>query len=94
MLSSALDNICLYMTTTEYLSVRETARTLGLSEATVYRRVWDGSLPVVRLTDHGAIRIPRAALLPPGARILAERGVPADAGQSTSPQHGGRTEER
>jgi predicted DNA-binding transcriptional regulator AlpA len=28
-----------------YLSVAETARTLGLSEDTVYRRVADGSLP-------------------------------------------------
>jgi hypothetical protein len=30
--------------------------------------VWDGSLPIVRLSEHGAIRIPRSALkLPAGA---------------------------
>ncbi len=74
------------MTTAEYLSVAETARALGLSEATVYRRVWDGSLPVVRLSDHGAIRIPRVALLPPDSRNPAERGVPSEPG---APQHGG-----
>ena len=53
------------MTTTEspaFLSVAETARTLGVSEATVYRRVLDGSLPVLRLSENGAIRIPVAAL--------------------------------
>jgi excisionase family DNA binding protein len=52
------------MTTNEasYLSVAETARTLGLSEATVYRRVWDGSLPVLRLSENGAIRIPVSVL--------------------------------
>lgn len=52
------------MVTTEpaYLSVAATARTLGLSEATVYRRVWDGSLPVLRLSEHGAIRIPVSGL--------------------------------
>jgi excisionase family DNA binding protein len=83
------------MTTTEapaYLSVAEVAQTLGLSEATVYRRVSDGSLPVVRLSEHGAIRIPRGVLLPPDSRIPAERGVPAHPGQSTSPPHGGGRE--
>jgi excisionase family DNA binding protein len=79
-------------TETTYLSVAEVAQTLGLSEATVYRRVWDGSLPVVRLSDRGAIRIPRAALLPPDSRIPVERGVPAQPGQSTSPPHGGSEE--
>jgi excisionase family DNA binding protein len=49
------------MTTSEaaYLSVAETARLLGLSEPTIYRRVRDGTLPVLRLTETGAIRIPR-----------------------------------
>jgi excisionase family DNA binding protein len=52
------------MATTEsaYLSVAELAQTLGLNEATVYRRVWDGSLPTVRLSERGAIRIPATAL--------------------------------
>ncbi len=44
------------------MSVAETARALGLSQTTVYRRVWDGSLPSLRLVEHGAIRIPRSAL--------------------------------
>ncbi len=44
------------------MSVAETARALGLSETTVYRRVWDGALPSLRLSEHGAIRIPRAAI--------------------------------
>ena len=54
------------MSTSEpaYVSVAEAARLLDLSESTVYRRVWDGSLPVLRLSEHGAIRIPRSALEP------------------------------
>jgi excisionase family DNA binding protein len=74
------------MTTSEtaYLSVAEVAQTLGLSEATVYRRVWDGSLPVVRLSEHGAIRVPRTAIeieravhLPPRrSELPGERDVP------------------
>ena len=63
--SSRAANVCGEMTTTEspaFLSVAETARTLGLSEATVYRRVSDGSLPVLRLSEHGAIRIPASAI--------------------------------
>ncbi len=51
-------------TETAYLSVAEAAQLLGLSEDTVYRRVWDGSLPVLRLSERGALRIPRAALEP------------------------------
>ena len=46
----------------EFLSVAETAKRLRLSEITVYRSVWSGRLPAVRLAEHGAIRIPRAAL--------------------------------
>ena len=64
------DKVFAYMSTTEteYLSVAEAASLLNLSEPTIYRRVWDGSLPVVRLSEHGAIRIPRSALeLPVGA---------------------------
>ena len=37
---------------------------LGLSELTIYRRDWDGSLPVLRLSENGAIRIARSALEP------------------------------
>ena len=61
---------CDDMTTaaTEYVSVQEAARLLDLSEATVYRRVWDGSLPVLRLSEGGAIRIPRDALEAPAPR--------------------------
>ena len=47
-----------------YVSVAQVARALDLSEATIYRRVWDRSLPVLRLSEHGAIRIPRDALEP------------------------------
>ena len=69
-----------------FLSVSEAARTLGLSEATVYRRVWDGSLPVVRLSDTGAIRIPRSALeVPAVAPRTAVAAVEAQA-------HGGTRE--
>ena len=67
------------------------AQTLGLSETTVRRRVWDGSLPCLRLSEHGAIRIPRTAIeleravhLPPRrSEIPGERDVP-EAGQSTA----------
>jgi len=81
------------MTTPEpaFLSVAEAAQTLGLSETTVRRRVVDGSLPCLRLSEHGAIRIPRTAielgravhLLPRRSEIPGERDVP-EAGQSTA----------
>jgi excisionase family DNA binding protein len=91
------------MQTTEaaYFSVAEVAQTLGLSEATVYRRVWDGSLPVLRLSEQGAIRIPRAAIeveravhlpQPQRSETPGERDVP-DEGQSTaSPLAGSATD--
>ena len=65
------------------MSVAEAARTLGLSEATVYRRVWDDSLPIVRLSEQGAIRIPKAVLEVPAG---APRTVPAAV---EAPAHGG-----
>ncbi len=49
---------------TAYLSVADAAQLLGLSEDTVYRRTKDGSLPVLRLSERGALRIPRSALEP------------------------------
>ena len=70
-----------------YLSVAETARTLGLSEATIYRRGWDGSLPIVRLSETGAIRIPPSAL-----EVPAERRAPLVGGAVEAPAHGGTTE--
>ncbi len=93
MSSYRYDNVCLSMTTPEpaFLSVAEAAQTLGLSETTVRRRVVDGSLPCLRLSEHGAIRIPRTAielgravhLLPRRSEIPGERDVP-EAGQSTA----------
>ncbi len=59
------------MTEADYLSVAEAARLLGLSELTIYRRVWDGSVPVLRLSEGGAIRIPRHALEAGAQRIGA-----------------------
>ena len=53
----------------DYFSVAETARTLGLIEAAVYRRVWDGSLPVFAPDEHGATGSPGTLLsLPPERR--------------------------
>ncbi len=69
-----------------YLSVAEAARTLGLSEDTIYRRCHDGSLPIVRLTEHGAIRIPRSALAP---EVPAERRAPL-VGAVEARAHGGK----
>ena len=62
MSSYGFDKFCLSMRAREYLTVAEAAELLNLSEQTIYRRVWAGDVPVVRLTEHGAIRIPRSAL--------------------------------
>ena len=70
-----------------FLSVAEAARTLGLSEDTIYRRVADGSLPALRLTAHGAIRIPRTAVESP-ARAPRSGTTPAVEAQA----HGGSIE--
>ena len=60
------------------MSVGEAARTLGLSEATVYPRVWDGSLPIVRLSEQDAIRFPRTALeVPAGVPCTVPTAVEA-----------------
>ena len=48
----------------EYLNVKETALLLRCSPSSVYRAVQRGSLPAFRLSEHGTIRIPRAALEP------------------------------
>ncbi len=76
------------MSTAEYLSVADVARALDLAKRTVYRRVSDGSLPVLRLTPHGAIRIPREAVESPARapRTGSEPAVEALA-------HGGSTRE-
>jgi excisionase family DNA binding protein len=54
---------------TEFLTVAEFAERLRLSAPTVYRRVQDGTIPAVRLTETGAIRIPRD--------VIESRAVPA-----------------
>ena len=46
----------------EFLTVSEVAARLRVSAPTVYRRVQDGTLPAVRLSQHGVIRIPSSAL--------------------------------
>jgi excisionase family DNA binding protein len=45
------------------LTVPEVARLLRCSRQSVYRRIRDGSIPAVRLTDRqGPLRVPRAEL--------------------------------
>jgi len=39
------------------LRIDEVADRLGVSRVTVYRRVWNGSLPAYRLDDRGPLRI-------------------------------------
>jgi excisionase family DNA binding protein len=48
----------------EWLAVKEFARELNVHVASVYRAVHEGRLPVVRLSETGAIRIHRSALNP------------------------------
>jgi excisionase family DNA binding protein len=72
---------------TEYLSFAEAADLLRLHPLTVYRRVWDGSLASVCLSEHGAIRIPREAIESP-ARAPRTGREPAVEAQA----HGGSTE--
>lgn len=57
------------MTTTEtvskskYLTVRQLAAELGISQATAYRLLKSGELPAAQLGPRGAaLRVPRAAL--------------------------------
>ncbi len=58
---------------TEFLTVAEFAARLRVSEPTIHRRVADGALPVVRLTENGAIRILAAAVLEFPACRAADR---------------------
>jgi excisionase family DNA binding protein len=46
----------------EWLAPKEVARELRVHVSAVYRAVERGQLPAVRLSETGAIRIPRSAL--------------------------------
>ena len=46
----------------EFLTVGELAERLRVSPLTIYRGVRNGTVPFVRLSEHGAIRIPVTAL--------------------------------
>ena len=48
----------------EFLAPKEVAHELRVHVSAVYRAVERGELPVVRLSETGAIRIPRSALEP------------------------------
>ena len=48
----------------EWLCAKELAAELNVHVASVYRAVHEGRLPVVRLSETGAIRIHRSALNP------------------------------
>ena len=50
----------------EFLAPKEVAHELRVHVSAVYRAVERGQLPAVRLSDSGAIRIPRSALDPHG----------------------------
>ena len=50
----------------EFLAPKEVARELRVHVCAVYRAVERGQLPAVRLSESGAIRIPRSALDPHG----------------------------
>jgi excisionase family DNA binding protein len=45
-----------------FLTPQEVARELRVSVSSVYRGVQAGNVPAVRLTEHGALRIPRSFL--------------------------------
>ena len=85
MSSYGFDKFCLSMRARDYLTVAEAAELLNLSEQTIYRRVWAGDVPVVRLTDHGAIRIPRSAL-----EVPAEHRAPFVGRAVEAQAHGGK----
>ncbi len=46
----------------DWLAVKEVAAELGVHPSAVYRAVENGRLPSLRLSDSGAIRIPRSAI--------------------------------
>jgi excisionase family DNA binding protein len=48
----------------EHLAPKEVAHELRVHVSSIYRAVESGALPAVRLSEHGAIRIPRDALTP------------------------------
>jgi excisionase family DNA binding protein len=50
----------------EFLAPKEAAHELRVHVSAVYRAVERGQLPAVRLSESGAIRIPRSALDPHG----------------------------
>jgi excisionase family DNA binding protein len=87
------------MTTTEsaYLSVAEVAQTLGLSKLTIYRRIWHGSLPALRLSERGAVRIPASVLEELAhtseAPVRAPRTGPEPAVEAPAHDGGDRKEE-
>jgi hypothetical protein len=47
-----------------WLTPQKIAHELRVDVASVYRAVRRGDLPAVRLSEHGALRIPRSALEP------------------------------
>lgn len=66
--------------TPEYLTVDEAAKLLRLNPATLYRAVERGELPALRLSEHGAIRIPSSALeVQRPAETRARAGTPSGA---------------
>jgi excisionase family DNA binding protein len=48
----------------DWLTVKEVANELLVSTSLIYRAVDRGTLPALRLSETGAIRIPRSALDP------------------------------
>jgi excisionase family DNA binding protein len=43
---------------TDLLTVAETARRLNVSKPTVYRRIYEGQIPAVRIGEPGPLRVP------------------------------------
>ena len=71
-----------------FLTVSEVAARLRVSAPTVYRRVQDGTLRAVRLSENGAIRIPRSAL-----EFSAGCAADRSSGAAVEPRaHGGGAE--
>ncbi len=56
----------------EFLAPKEVAHELRVHVSAVYRAVERGQLPAVRLSESGAIRIPRSALDPHGQEYEAQ----------------------
>jgi excisionase family DNA binding protein len=48
----------------QWVTVKEIASELRVSPSLVYRAIERGELPALRLSEHGAIRVPRSALEP------------------------------